>query len=203
MTDNSYIRAYEVGQTPTSAKYDLAVRLKTLKNGPTVRNRLKLPFVVNTSMRVCVICPPDSAIARQAQAAGASLIGEETVFETIKAGKLDFERCICHTDSAVKMNAAGLGRILGPRGMMPNVKLGTVTKDVEGTVKKLVGASEYRERMGVVRCAVGQLGFSPEQLQVNIKAFMDGIKRDINGLTEKISKDIHEVVSHRRFSSMY
>ncbi|KAL9634710.1 MAG: hypothetical protein Q9164_003929 [Protoblastenia rupestris] len=190
-----YIRAFEVGRTPTSSKYDLAVRLRTPKNGPTVRNRLRLPHAVDTSTRVCVICPPDSPLAKQAIAAGAILVGEEMVFSAVKEGRIEFDRCVCHIDSAQKLNQAQLGRILGPRGLMPSTKLGTITKDITGTVKNMVGGSEYREKLGVVRCAVGQLGFTPEEMQRNVRAFVGGIKKDIVTLSDRISKEIHEVVS--------
>ena len=79
---------------------------------------------------------------------------------------------------------------------MPSVKLGTVTKDVKGSVANLIGASEYRERLGVIRLAVGQLGFTPEQMQNNVKALIANVKKDLGLLSEKINKEIHEVVSY-------
>jgi large subunit ribosomal protein L1 len=77
---------------------------------------------------------------------------------------------------------------------MPSAKTGTVVKDVGQTVRDMVGGSEYRERMGVVRMAIGQLGFTPEEMQRNIKAFIDRVKKDMAALSDVISKDIHEVV---------
>ena len=191
---HSYIRAFEVGRNPTSSKYDLAVRLRSVKNAPAVRNRVRLPHAVDSSLRICVICPPDSAAAAQARNAGASLIGEETVFDAVKEGRIEFNRVLCHTDSVQKMNEAALGRILGPKGMMPSLKTGTVTKDITGAVRKLAGGSEYREKLGVIRCAVGQLGFTPEEMQQNVRAFIGEIRRDIALLSDKVQKDIHEVV---------
>lgn len=93
------------------------------------------------------------------------------------------------------MNKAALGRILGPRGLMPSAKTGTVVKDVGASVTDMVGASEYRERLGVVRMAVGQLGMTPEELSKNIKSFVDHVKKDMAALSDRIAKDIHEVVS--------
>lgn len=78
---------------------------------------------------------------------------------------------------------------------MPSAKTGTVVKDVANSVKDMVGGSEYREKLGVIRLAIGQLGFTPEQMQQNIKEFMGSLKRDLAGLSDKISKEIHEVVS--------
>ncbi|KAJ9664444.1 hypothetical protein H2201_005192 [Coniosporium apollinis] len=189
-----YIRAFEVGRPPTSAKYEMHIKLRTLKNGPVVRNRLRLPHPVKTDLRICVICPPDSAAADAARKAGASLVGEDNVFEAVKEGKVDFDRCICHVDSLQKLNKAGLGRILGPKGLMPSAKMGTVVKDVATTVRDMVGGAEYRERMGVVRMAIGQLGFSPEEMQRNIKAFVGEVRKDIAQLSDRIAKDVHEVV---------
>jgi large subunit ribosomal protein L1 len=189
-----YIRAFEVGRSPTSSKYDLAIRLRTAKNGPAVRNRVRLPHAVDSSLRICVICPPDSPISAQAIKAGATVVGEDSIFEAVKEGRIEFDRCICHVDSAQKLNQAGLGRILGPKGLMPSAKLGTVTKDVAGTVKGLVGGSEYREKLGVIRCAVGQLGFTPEEMQSNVKTFIGEIKKDLAVLSDRINKEIHEVV---------
>lgn len=82
---------------------------------------------------------------------------------------------------------------------MPSAKLGTVVKDVTGSVKDMIGASEYREKLGVVRCAVGQLGFTPDEMQRNVRAFIGGVKKDIAALSDRIGKDIHEVVSVNSF----
>lgn len=155
---------------------------------------MRLPHPVKTDLRICVIADPESSAGKAAKAAGASLVGEEHVFDMVKDGKIEFERCICHSDSLQKLSKSGIARILGPRGLMPSAKTNTVVKDVGSTVKDLVGASEYRERLGVVRMAVGQLGFTPEEMQRNIRAFIEALKRDIAGLSDRISKDIHEVV---------
>jgi large subunit ribosomal protein L1 len=191
---SSYIKAFEVGNKPTSVKYELALKFKSLKNGPVIRNRLRLPHPVKTDVRICVICPPDSKYAEAAKAAGASLVGEEEIFEAVKDGRIEFDRCICQTDSLDKMNKAALGRILGPRGLMPSTKMGTVVKDPAAVLKDLIGGAEYRERLGAVRMSIGQLGFTPEEMQRNIKAFIEHVKKDMAHLSDKISKDLAEVV---------
>ncbi|WPG98346.1 ribosomal protein L1, protein [Acrodontium crateriforme] len=189
-----YLRAAEVGRSPTSSKYELHIRLKTPRSGAVVRNRLRLPHPIKTDLRICVIAAPDSAAATAARAAGASLVGDDAVIEAVKAGKIDFDRCLCHQDSLEKLQKSGVARILGPRGLMPSAKTGTVVKDVAASVGEMIGASEYRERLGVVRMAIGQLAFTPEMMQRNIKVFMDGVKRDIAGMSDRIAKDVHEVV---------
>ncbi|RAL61588.1 hypothetical protein DID88_009626 [Monilinia fructigena] len=189
-----YLRAFEVGRPPTSSKYEVHLKLKSLKNGPVVRNRLRLPHPVKTDLRICVICPPDSKYAESARAAGATLVGEEEIFEAVKNGRIEFDRCIAQTDSLAKMNKAGLGRYLGPRGLMPSAKMGTVVKDPSLVLKDLIGGAEYRERLGVVRMAVGQLGFTPEEMQRNLKAFIEAVKKDMAQLSDKINKELVEVV---------
>jgi large subunit ribosomal protein L1 len=189
-----YIRAFEVGYPGQSPKYELHLNLRTLKNGPVIRNRLRLPYPVRTDLRVCVICPPESAIAESARNAGASLVGTDEVFAAIKDGNIHFDRCICHTDSQVALNKSGVARILGPRGLMPSAKVGTIVQDVAAAVRSMVGASEYRERMGVVRMAVGQLGFTPEQMKSNIKSFIGNVKKDMGLMSDRAQKDLHEIV---------
>ncbi|KAI1005365.1 hypothetical protein K3495_g2853 [Podosphaera aphanis] len=189
-----YLRAAEAGQKPTVVKYEIAVKLKSLKNGPVLRNRLRLPYPVKTDIRVCVICPPDSKYAHDALEAGAVVVGEESVFEAVKDGNIGFDRCICQLESLEKLNKAQLGRILGPKGLMPSSKMGTVVKDPAEVIREMVGAADYREKLGVVRMAIGQLSHSPSQLQTNITAFMTSLKSDMARISEKVNKTIAEVV---------
>lgn len=147
-----------------------------------------------------MICPPDSKAAKEAASVGAEVIGEEEVFEQIKKDNINFDLCICHTSSLAAMNKAGLGRILGPKGLMPSAKLGTVVDNIAKTVRNMRGGTSYRERMGVVRVAIGQLGFSPEQLKQNIVAFISQLKKDASMLDDT-SKDVLEVVCLSIFPS--
>ena len=156
---------------------------------------MKLPYAVSSSQRIAVICNPDSDAGVAARQAGAVLIGEESLLETIKAGPIKFDRLLCHPDSLQKLQKAGVGRILGPKGLMPSSKTGTVVRNIAGTMRSMVGGTEYREKIGVVRLAIGQLAFTPEQMQANIRAFMTKLKNDISDLEDKTLKEIHEVVS--------
>ena len=194
---HSYIRAFEVGRSPDSSKYELAIRIRSRKDGPVVRNRIRLPHAVGANYKIGVICPSPSPIATAALAAGASVCGEESLVETIllSGKKLPFDRLLCHVDSVDKLNKSGLGKVLGPRKMMPSAKLGTVTDDVPKVVSNIIGASEYREKIGVIRCAVGKLVFTPQQLNTNIRVIMESVKRDMHDLSDQILKEIHEVVS--------
>lgn len=190
----SYIRAFEVGRPPSIPKYECHVKLRTRRDGAVIRSLIRLPHSVKTDIKICVICPPQSPGAKEAREAGAILVGEDEVFEVIKAGKIDFHRCIAHPDSLPKITKAGLPKILGPRGLMPSTKLGTVVANTGGSVRSILGSSMYRERQGVVRLAVGRLGYSPEQLRDNIKALIDKIKKDAASISDTISKEISEVV---------
>lgn len=190
-----YIRAMEVGREPAVSKYEIHIRLKTMKDGPVIRNMLRFPHSVQTESRICVICPPGTRHEKEARAAGAVLVGEQEVFDAVKEGKLDFDRCIAHPDSLPALNKAGLGRVLGPRGLMPSAKTGTVVEDVASRVEMLRGGTIYRERDAVIRLPIGQLGFSPEQLRDNLRATIDQVRKDASSLNDRIVKEVYEVVS--------
>ncbi|KAI7974642.1 hypothetical protein EIK77_003790 [Talaromyces pinophilus] len=155
---------------------------------------VRFPHAVQTESRICVIAPPGSKAAKDALEAGASLVGDKEIFENIKKGIIEFERCICHTDSLDALNKAGLGRILGPRGLMPSVKTGTVVDDVGIRVQMLRGGTVYRERDAVIRMPIGQLGFSPDQLRDNLRAALEQIKKDATQLSDRVPKEVYEIV---------
>lgn len=166
-----------------------------MKDSPVIRNMIKFPHSVATDSRVCVICPPGSRAEREAKNAGAVLTGEDEIFEQVKNGKIEFDRCLAHPDSVDKLNKSGVGRILGPRGLMPSPKTHTVVEDIDQRVSMLRGGFVYREKDAVVRLAVGQLGFSPVQLRENLRATLDQIKGDVARLSDRVQKQVHEVVS--------
>ncbi|EEH33233.2 50S ribosomal protein L1 [Paracoccidioides lutzii Pb01] len=188
-----WIRAFEVGRPLSSVKYEIHVRLSSNRGGTVIRNQIRLPHSVHPLARVCVICPPDSRAAKEAASVGAEVIGQEEVFEQIKEENINFDLCICHTSSLAAMNKAGLGRILGPRGLMPSAKMGTVVDNIAKTVRSMRGSTTYRERMGVIRLAIGQLGFSPDQLKQNIVTLISQLKKDAAAVDDS-SKEILEVV---------
>ncbi|KAK0376804.1 ribosomal protein L1p/L10e family protein [Colletotrichum limetticola] len=187
-----YLRAFEVGRPPQSIKYEIHVHLKTPRNGAVVKNRIRLPNPVKSDIRVGVICPEGSPIAQQALQAGAVVAGQESVFEAIKNDNIVFNRLICHTDSEAALNKAALGRILGPKGLMPNRRMKTITDNISSAIRETMGADNYRERTGVIRMAIGQLGFTPKMLSANVKAFVASIKSDLAEL--ETHKEVHEVV---------
>jgi len=138
-----------------------------------VRGVCNLPNGSGRTLRVAVFAR--GAKADEARAAGADVVGAEDLVEIVNGGKIDFDRCIATPDMMPLVGR--LGKVLGPRGMMPNPKVGTVTMDVTGAVQASKGgAVEFRvEKAGIVHGAVGKASFSAEKLAENIKAFADAV----------------------------
>ncbi|KAF5716224.1 ribosomal L1 [Fusarium mundagurra] len=188
------LRAVEVGQPPASVKYEIHINLKTARNGPVIKNSVRLPHPVQSDWRIAVICPEGSEIAQQATAAGAVAVGQETLFEAIKKEQINFDRLICHEASEAALNKAGLGKILGPKGLMPSKRMRTIVPDVVKSMRDSAGAADYRERQGVIRMAIGQLGYSPDQLKNNIKVLLTKVKAECAEISEEVHKEVHEVI---------
>jgi large subunit ribosomal protein L1 len=140
-----------------------------------VRGVVTLPNGTGRTSRVAVFAKGPKA--EEAKKAGADVVGAEDLFEQVSAGNINFDRCIATPDM---MGLVGrLGKVLGPRGMMPNPKVGTVTMDVAGAVKGAKGGSvEFRiEKAGIVQAGVGKASFSAEQLSQNIRTFVDAVSK--------------------------
>ncbi len=138
-----------------------------------VRGVVTLPSGTGRTVRVAVFAKGPNA--DKAKAAGADIVGAEDLFEIVQSGKIDFDRCIATPDM---MGLVGrLGKVLGPRGLMPNPRVGTVTPDVETAVKAAKGGSvEFKvEKAGIVHAGVGKASFSEDALKANIRAFVDSV----------------------------
>lgn len=138
-----------------------------------VRGVVNLPSGTGRTVRVAVFAK--GAKADEAKAAGADVVGAEELAETVLKGEVNFDRCIATPDM---MGVVGrLGKVLGPRGLMPNPKVGTVTMDVTKAVKDAKGGSvEFRaEKAGIVHAGVGKASFAPEALIANVRAFVDSV----------------------------
>ena len=156
---------------------DVAVNLgiDAKKSDQTVRGSVVLPAGTGKKVRVAVFAQGDKATA--AKAAGADIVGMEDLAEQIKAGKMDFDVIIASPDT---MRIVGqLGQILGPRGLMPNPKVGTVTPDVSTAVKNAkAGQVQYRaDKAGIVQCTIGLASFEPEALCENLKALVEALNK--------------------------
>ena len=140
-----------------------------------VRGVVAMPNGTGKSMRVAVFAK--DAKAEEAKAAGADLVGAEDLAEAIQGGQSDFDRVIASPDM---MGIVGrLGKVLGPRGLMPNPKLGTVTADVSAAVKAAkAGEVQYRaEKAGVVHAGIGKASFTADQITENAAAFIDAVRK--------------------------
>jgi len=140
-----------------------------------VRGMVSLPSGTGKNVRVAVFAK--GAKAQEAQAAGADIVGAEDLAEKVNAGEMNFDRVIAAPDM---MGVVGrLGKVLGPRGLMPNPKLGTVTPNVAQAVKDAKGGQvEFRaDKTGNVNAGVGKAKFSEEQLVANVAAFLDAINK--------------------------
>ena len=154
---------------------DVAVNLGVdpRKSDQIVRGSVVLPAGTGKTIRVAVFAQGDKAEA--ARAAGADIVGFEDLAAEIKGGKIDFDRVIATPDA---MRVVGqLGQILGPRGLMPNPKVGTVTPDVAAAVKNAkAGQIQYRtDKGGLVHATIGRASFGIEALEQNLKAFIDAL----------------------------
>jgi len=140
-----------------------------------VRGVVNLPHGTGKTVRVAVFAKGDKAEA--AKAAGADVVGAEDLAQEIQDGRMDFDRCIATPDMMAVVGR--LGKVLGPRGLMPNPKLGTVTPDVAAAVKAAkAGSIEFRaEKAGIVHAGVGKASFSDEALVENVRAFVEAIIR--------------------------
>jgi len=173
-------QAIDIVKSSAFAKFDetveVAVRLGVDPKhaDQAVRGTVVLPAGTGKTVRVLVIAAGDKA--REAEAAGADYVGTEYIAK-IKENWLDFDVLIATPDKMGQLGA--LGRILGPRGLMPNPKAGTVTFDVTRAVKETkAGKIEYRvDKAGNVHAAIGKVSFAPEALETNFTAFMDQIVR--------------------------
>jgi large subunit ribosomal protein L1 len=140
-----------------------------------VRGVVNLPNGSGRSVRVGVFAR--GAKADEARAAGADVVGAEDLVEKVQGGNIDFDRCIATPDLMPLVGR--LGKVLGPRGMMPNPKVGTVTMDVTTAVRGAKGGSvEFRvEKAGIVQAGIGKASFSADKLVQNIKAFADAVQK--------------------------
>jgi large subunit ribosomal protein L1 len=173
--------AVAVLKTCATAKFkegvDISVRLGVdpRKSDQVVRGACDLPHGTGRSVRIAVFA--QGANAEAAKAAGAEIVGFEDLAETIKGGQMDFDLVIASPDA---MRIVGqLGQILGPRGLMPNPKVGTVTPDVAGAVRRAkAGQARFRvDKAGIIHCSIGKIEFEAQQLKENLEAVLHELKK--------------------------
>ena len=173
--------AVKLVKTNATAKFDETVELAiNLGVDPRhadqmVRGVIELPNGTGRAQRVAVFARDEKA--EEAKAAGAEIVGAEELMESIQGGTIDFDRCIATPDMMPLVGR--LGKVLGPRNLMPNPKVGTVTTDVAEAVRAAKGGSvEFRvEKEGIVHVGVGKASFSEEQLEGNIRALVTAVQK--------------------------
>lgn len=174
-------QALKLVKEGATAKFDesvdvsLNLGIDASKSDQTVRGSIVLPQGTGKSVRIAVFAQGDKA--QQAKAAGADIVGLDDLAAEIKGGKIDFDVAIAAPDA---MRVVGqLGQILGPRGLMPNPKVGTVTQDVAAAVKNAkAGQIQFRaDKAGIVQCTIGRASFSVDALIENLKTLVDAVNK--------------------------
>ncbi|MCV2866251.1 50S ribosomal protein L1 [Albidovulum sediminicola] len=180
-SDLSVEDAVKLIKTAASAKFDETLEIAmNLGVDPRhadqmVRGVVTLPNGTGKTVRVAVFAR--AAKADEAKAAGADIVGAEDLMETIQSGKIEFDRCIATPDMMPLVGR--LGKILGPRNLMPNPKVGTVTMDVKAAVEAAKGGEvQFKvEKAGVIHAGIGKVSFDEAKLAENVRAFVDAVSK--------------------------
>ncbi len=169
------VKAHATAKFDETIEVAIALGVDPRHADQMVRGVVALPNGSGRTVRVAVFAKGDKADA--AQKAGADIVGAEDLAETILAGKIEFDRCIATPDMMPLVGR--LGKVLGPRGLMPNPKVGTVTPDVAEAVKAAKGgAVEFRvEKAGIVQAGVGKASFTEDQILGNVRALIDAVQK--------------------------
>lgn len=177
------VRQYATAKFDETIEVAMNLNVDPRKAEQNVRGMISLPHGTGKTVRVAVFARGDKA--EQAKAAGADKVGAEDLMEEVLAGKVDFDRCIAAPDM---MGIVGrLGKVLGPKGLMPNPKLGTVTPNVADAVQAAkAGQVEYRaEKSGIIHAGIGKASFAESALRENFSALLTAIQKakpsDIKG----------------------
>ncbi|SLN28825.1 50S ribosomal protein L1 [Pseudooctadecabacter jejudonensis] len=177
----SVTEAVELVKGNAKAKFDETIEIAVVLGvdprhaDQMVRGKVALPNGTGKTMRVAVFARGDKA--DEAKAAGADIVGAEDLMETVQSGKIEFDRCIATPDM---MPIVGrLGKVLGPRNLMPNPKVGTVTMDVKDAVEAAKGGEvQFKvEKAGVVHAGVGKASFDAKKLEENVLSFVDAVQK--------------------------
>ena len=172
-----------------TTKFDESVDLSFQINNKQKKNEINIRTVVNLpggsgkKIKVAVVC--EEAKAKDAKSAGADIVGGDDLVEKIKSGEMNFEKLICTPSMMIKLSK--LGKILGPKGLMPNPKLGTVTNDIKKAVAEAkAGQVEIRnDKDGNIGLSIGKKSFDDEKLIKNFKAVIDALEKEKSNLNTK------------------
>ena len=184
---NDFSKSYNLGDaidlamqsstTKFDETIDICVNLNIdPKNGEqNVRGKIKLPKSLGKQVKVCVFVPEDKQ--QEARNAGADIVGSDELVQKVEGGFTDFDRCIASPDMMSKVGK--LGKVLGPRNLMPNPKLGTVTNDIKQAIDDAkAGEIEYKNNETLVQAGIAKSSFDKEDITKNIKFFVEKISKD-------------------------
>ncbi|KIJ22150.1 hypothetical protein PAXINDRAFT_63981, partial [Paxillus involutus ATCC 200175] len=183
----SVLRAVEVAR-PNST-YELVIRTAMSRGAPIPTGRINLPREAKPRKEYRILVFAEGRQADEARRAGAHVVGGLDLVEAVAEGKHNNCTTILCTTSLIRSISAKLGRILGPRGLMPSERRGTVTDDIEGYVQRLQGTTEWRgDKTGTIRMPVGKMHFPVEDLVKNVKHFVLNVKRATGNLKDAVAE---------------
>tara|TARA_A100001037_G_C14991087_1_gene562619 strand:+ start:159 stop:848 length:690 start_codon:yes stop_codon:yes gene_type:complete len=173
--------AVDISKKFASKKFDESLDISIIlgidakKSDQQIRGVTSLPKMPKKNIKIAVFADGDDI--EKAKKAGAEIVGGDDLIDTIKKGELNFDKCISTPKMMVKVSS--LGQILGPKGLMPNPKLGTVTNDVANAIKNIkLGQVEYKtDKAGIIHASVGKISFSADELKRNIEFLLQEIKK--------------------------
>ncbi len=173
--------AVDISKKFASKKFDESLDISIIlgidakKSDQQIRGVTSLPKMPKKNIKIAVFADGDDI--EKAKKAGAEIVGGDDLIDTIKKGELNFDKCISTPKMMVKVSS--LGQILGPKGLMPNPKLGTVTNDVVNAIKNVkLGQVEYKtDKAGIIHASVGKISFSADELKKNIEFLLQEIKK--------------------------
>ena len=173
--------ALDISKKFASKKFDESLDISIIlgidakKSDQQIRGVTSLPKMPKKNIRIAVFADGDDV--EKAKTAGAEVVGGDDLIDRIKKGEMNFDKCIATPKMMVKVSS--LGQILGPKGLMPNPKLGTVTNDIVDAIKKVkLGQVEYKtDKAGIIHVSVGKISFSTDELKKNIEFLLQEIKK--------------------------
>ena len=187
LNQNDFSKSYNLGDAidlamqSSTTKFDETIDICMNlnidpKNGEqNVRGKLKLPKSLGKQIKVCVIVPEDKQ--KEAKDAGADIVGSDELVQKVEGGFTDFDRCIASPDMMSKVGK--LGKVLGPRNLMPNPKLGTVTNDIKQAIDDAkAGEIEYKSSETLIQAGIAKSSFAKEDIKKNIQFFVEKISKD-------------------------
>ena len=171
----SFLKKYASKKFDESIDLSVILGVDAKKSDQQIRGVLSLPKMPEKKIRIAVFADGDEA--SKAKKNGADIVGSDDLIELIKKGDIKFDKCISTPEMMVKVSA--VGQILGPKGMMPNPKLGTVTKNIEEAIKNIkAGQIEYKtDKAGIVHASVGKASFTDSDLQKNVNYFFTELQK--------------------------